>query len=146
MPTLAVRAYTDSLSYERGQTVSVHVSADAPVDIRLIRLQSSSSSDTSLDHDIDWQHAGRYPASLQQTCVGSFLLGELSRLAPPSSGTVTLGTFVWSANHSSEPVQTLLSLAEGQPFASMTATWRSSTPTKLFSYKAPGSPITNGTW
>lgn len=113
MPTLAVRAYTDSLSYERGQTVSVHVSADAPVDIRLIRLQSSSASDTSLDHNVDWQHAGRYPASLQQTCVGSFLLGELSRLAPPSSGAVTLGAFVWSANHSSEPVQTLLSLSGG---------------------------------
>lgn len=113
MSTLPVRAYTDALSYERGQSVDVHVDADGPVDIRLIRMVSSDASDLSLDSDIAWTAAGRYVATSQQTCAGSFLLGEPSAAAPASSETVSLGVFVWSADHAAVGVQTLLSLADG---------------------------------
>ncbi|MCX6398421.1 MAG: hypothetical protein NTX33_00630, partial [Propionibacteriales bacterium] len=76
MTTMPVRAYTDRLSYERGDKVSVHVQASGPVDLRLVRLLSSSAEDTSLDLDIDWSAAGTYDAGSRPTCVGSFLHGE----------------------------------------------------------------------
>ncbi|KAB2807850.1 hypothetical protein F9L07_24490 [Pimelobacter simplex] len=113
MPALPVRAYTDALSYERGRTLRLHVDATGPVDVRLIRMRSSDAADTALDSDVDWAAAGSYGAVPQETCVGSFLLGELAPSAADSTATLSLGAFVWSADHAAAPVQALVSLAEG---------------------------------
>lgn len=113
MTPLPVRAYTDAFSYERGSTVRLHVSAAGPVDVELVRMQSASAEDTSLDSPVTWSAAGTYPADMQDTCVGSFLLGELASSAPHESEVVSVGAFVWSANPAATQVQTLLSLTSG---------------------------------
>ncbi|WP_152975330.1 N,N-dimethylformamidase beta subunit family domain-containing protein [Rhodococcus rhodochrous] len=113
MTELPVRAYTDSFSYERGQSMSVHVKAGADVEVSLIRMRSSSSEDTSLDEPVPWDHAGTYAAPDSDTCVGSFLVGEPSATAPATSVTVSMGAFVWSADVASAPVQTLVALDSG---------------------------------
>lgn len=111
--TLPVRAYTDALSYERGQEIRLHVDAASPVAVRLIRMRSSDAGETQLDSDVEWSAAGTYPATTQPTCVGSFMLGEPSPAAPASSPTVTLGAFVWSQDHAAAPVQTIVALGSG---------------------------------
>ncbi|MEU0487480.1 hypothetical protein ABZ260_51085 [Streptosporangium sp. NPDC006013] len=113
MPSLPVRAYTDRLSYERGDQVSVHVSAADPVDVRLVRLISASTDEPSLDRPVDWQAAARYDASLAPTCVGSFLHGDPGPAATASHTRATLGAFVYSGDVGSAPVQSLVSLASG---------------------------------
>ncbi|MFD6061281.1 N,N-dimethylformamidase beta subunit family domain-containing protein [Rhodococcus wratislaviensis] len=113
MTELPVRAYTDSFSYERGQSVGVHVKAGADVEVSLIRMRNSSSEDTSLDEPVPWDHAGTYSASDSDTCVGSFLVGEPSATAPATSATVSMGAFIWSADVASAPVQTLVALNSG---------------------------------
>lgn len=113
MTMMPVRAYTDRLSYERGDKVSVHVQASGQVDLRLVRLLSSSAEDTSLDLDINWTAAGTYDASTRPTCVGSFLHGEPGHLGVPGSEQVTLGTFVWSGNVAAAQTQTLVALEDG---------------------------------
>ncbi|MER6175276.1 N,N-dimethylformamidase beta subunit family domain-containing protein [Streptosporangium sp. NPDC001681] len=113
MPSLPVRAYTDRLSYERGDQVSVHVSAADPVDVRLVRLISASADEPSLDRPVDWQAAARYDASLAPTCVGSFLHGDPGPAATASHTRATLGAFVYSGDVGSAPVQSLVSLASG---------------------------------
>lgn len=117
MSNLPVRAYTDALSYERGQTLRLHVDATAPVEVRLIRMRSADAGDTALDEDVIWSAAGSYDASPQETCVGSFLLGELAPSAPDSTPTLSLGAFVWSADHAASPTQALVSLAGGPTLA-----------------------------
>lgn len=111
MTDLPVRAYTDSLSYERGQTIRVQVSAEGPVDVRLTRLKGAQ--DSSLDAEIEWEHAGTYKASTQETSVGSFLRGEPSADASADSSTVSIGAFVWSASFAAERTQTLVALESG---------------------------------
>ncbi|KRB78480.1 hypothetical protein ASE01_04245 [Nocardioides sp. Root190] len=113
MTTMPVRAYTDQLSYERGDQVSVHVQAARSVDLRLVRLLSSSAEDTSLDLDIDWSAAGTYDVGTRATCVGSFLWGEPGLLGVPGSQQVTLGAFLWSGNVAASRVQTLVALEDG---------------------------------
>ncbi|WP_436698776.1 N,N-dimethylformamidase beta subunit family domain-containing protein [Nocardioides sp. BYT-33-1] len=113
MSTLPVRAYADALSYERGGVLRLHVSATGPVDVRLIRMRSADAADPALDADVAWAAAGAYDASPQETCVGSFLVGELAASAPPQSAAVSLGAFVWSTDHAAAPVQALVSLAGG---------------------------------
>ncbi|MCR1783962.1 hypothetical protein KVF89_15580 [Nocardioides carbamazepini] len=113
MSTLPVRAYADALSYERGRELRLHVDATGPVDVRLIRMRSSDAADTTLDSDVAWAAAGTYDASPQETCVGSFLIGELAPTAPTDSSALSLGAFVWSADHAAAPVQALVSLANG---------------------------------
>lgn len=110
MSALPVRAYTDRLSYERGERVSLHVDATTAVDVRLVRMRSSSSTDTSLDDEVPWQAGGTYEATAQSTCVGSFLHGQPGLDAPPASTRASLGAFVWSGNVEAAPVQTLVSL------------------------------------
>ncbi|MDQ6526114.1 hypothetical protein RB608_21025 [Nocardioides sp. LHD-245] len=117
MSTLPVRAYTDALSYERGQTLRLHVDATSPVAVRLVRMRSADAGDTALDEDVAWSAAGSYDASPQETCVGSFLLGELAPAAPDGTPTLSLGAFVWSADHAAAPVQALVSLAGGPTLA-----------------------------
>jgi N,N-dimethylformamidase len=113
MSTLPVRAYTDSLSYERGQTMSLHVDATEPVQVRLIRMRSSEAAEPSLDSDVSWDAAGTYPVGPQDTCVGSFLYGQPGQAPPRQTEAVSMGVFVWSACFQAAPVQTLLSLDEG---------------------------------
>lgn len=113
MPNLTVRAYTDRLSYERGDRLSVHAQAAGPVDVRLIRLRSSSADDTSLDQAVSWLAAGRYDATTRATCVGSFLHGTPGSLARADAPAATLGAFVWSGNVAAQPAQTLVALADG---------------------------------
>ncbi|GEL20214.1 N,N-dimethylformamidase beta subunit family domain-containing protein [Pseudonocardia asaccharolytica] len=113
MTSLPVRVYTDFLSYEQGQIIQVQVSAEGPVDISLTRLINASVQDTSLDSEIPWINAGTYDASIQETCVGSFLLGEPSADAPAQSSTISFGAFVWSGNFASASTQTLVALGDG---------------------------------
>lgn len=110
---LPVRAYTDALSYERGRTVRLHVSAAEPVDVSLVRMRSASAADTSLDAPVEWAPSGSYVATPQQTCVGSFLLGALSASVPPTPAVATIGAFVWSGDFASTDVQTLVALESG---------------------------------
>ncbi|GAA3671372.1 large subunit of N,N-dimethylformamidase [Nocardioides ginsengisoli] len=113
MRTPSVRAYTDRLSYERGDVVGVHVHADGPVDVRLVRLLSSSAADTTLDRAVDWAAAGRYDASSGPTCVGSFLQGAPGAAGRADAGAVTLGAFAWSGDVAAHRVQTLIALEDG---------------------------------
>ncbi|MYW92958.1 N,N-dimethylformamidase large subunit [Amycolatopsis rubida] len=113
MPPLPVRAYTDSLSYERGQVIQVQVSAEGPVDISLVRLVNAAADDTSLDSAIPWINAGTYDASVQETRVGSYLVGEPSAAAPDQSPTVSFGAFVWSGDFAAARTQTLVALPGG---------------------------------
>ncbi|PXY23310.1 hypothetical protein BAY59_26880 [Prauserella coralliicola] len=113
MTHLPVRAYTDSLSYERGQMIRVHVSAEGPVDISLIRLVNASADDTTLDTEVPWINAGTYDASVQETCVGSYLVGEPSAASPAQSSTVSFGAFIWSGDFAAASTQTLVALPDG---------------------------------
>src|SRR5690242_15726710 len=98
MSSLPVRAYTDSFSYERGQTIRVHVDAADSVDISLIRMRGASSEDTGLDSLVDWEHAGNYACRRQETHVGSFMTGLLDVSGHPETKALSLGAFIWSAN------------------------------------------------
>lgn len=111
MSSIPVRAYTDRLSYERGERVSVHVDADGPVEVRLVRLLSSAAADTALDSEVAWAAAGAYQATSRATCVGSFLHGEAAPAGTASA--VSLGAFVWSGSFASTAVQTVIALADG---------------------------------
>lgn len=113
MSATPVRAYTDRLSYERGDEIGVHVHAERDVDVRLVRLVSSTSDNTSLDSDITWDAAGTYPATARDACVGSFLVGGPGPSAPTHVERVAIGTFVWSDNFAAAPVQTLVALQDG---------------------------------
>lgn len=113
MAELPVRAYTDSISYERGQTINVHVSAADPVNIRLNRMRSSDAQDTTLDAEVEWAYAGTYKASAQETFVGSFLQGDLSTYAPVSTSMLSMGAFVWSSDFDSAGTQTIMALESG---------------------------------
>ncbi|WP_432990188.1 N,N-dimethylformamidase beta subunit family domain-containing protein [Dactylosporangium sp. CA-233914] len=112
MPALPVRAYTDRLSYERGDEISVHVSAEGRVGVRLVRLRSSTTTDASLDLDVAWTGEGSYSTAPQATCVGSFLFGAPASAAPSASATASLGVFVWSGNVKAAGSQTLIALED----------------------------------
>ncbi|WP_456695672.1 N,N-dimethylformamidase beta subunit family domain-containing protein [Aeromicrobium sp. P5_D10] len=109
MSSLPVRAYTDRFSYERGDRLSLHVDAAAAVDVRLVRMRSSSSTNTSLDEDVAWEASGTYDVTQQSTCVGSFLYGAPRTDAPTSAESASFGVFVWSGNVAAAPMQTLVS-------------------------------------
>jgi N,N-dimethylformamidase len=112
MTELPVRAYTSSFSYERGQTLSLHVNADGPVSVSLIRMRSSSAVDPSLDSPVEWSAAGSYASSKQETCVGSFLVGEPApRTNPPHA--MSFGAFIWSGDFSSADTQTVIAASGG---------------------------------
>lgn len=113
MSSLPVRAYTDSFSYERGQTVRVHADAADAVDISLIRMRSASSEDTGLDSPVTWEHAGSYACRRQETHVGSFMTGDLDVSAHAESKALSLGAFIWSANFAAARVQTIIGLSSG---------------------------------
>ncbi|MFI5428869.1 N,N-dimethylformamidase beta subunit family domain-containing protein [Aeromicrobium sp. UC242_57] len=109
MASLPVRAYTDRFSYERGGRLSLHVDAVGPIDVRLIRMRSSSATDTTLDDDVAWEAAGSYQVAPQATCVGSFLHGLPGIDAPSATTSLSFGAFVWSGDMAASPVQTLVS-------------------------------------
>lgn len=111
MSSIPARAYTDRLSYERGERLSVHVNSNGPVEVRLVRLLSSTATDTTLDTDVEWAAAGTYPATSRETCVGSFLQGETG--ASGTASAFTFGAFVWSGNFASTAVQTVIAIADG---------------------------------
>lgn len=110
MSALPIRAYTDRFSYERGERVSLHVDAAHAVNVHLVRMRSSSATETALDNDVEWEAAGSYEASQQPTCVGSFLYGLPGAAAPTAATRASVGVFVWSPNVTTAPVQTLISV------------------------------------
>jgi len=99
MTELPVRAYSDRLSYQPGDPVSLSIDAvGTSVDVSMIRMLNADNDNTDLDQPVDWAGAGTYPVSRQQTCVGSFLIGPTTSDAPKTADAVTLGAFLWSAD------------------------------------------------
>lgn len=107
--TTAARAYTDRLSYERGDRVTLHV--DAPDDVARVslhRLLDSIGGPSSRDRDVvvDLPPVRVRP---QDTAVGSYLVGQPRPGASSSALQVTLGAFVWFGRCAAD-VQTVVDL------------------------------------
>ncbi|WAM19566.1 N,N-dimethylformamidase beta subunit family domain-containing protein [Rhodococcus sp. JS3073] len=109
MNALPVRAYTDKLSYEAGDGLTLHVdTCSESVDVRLVRMLDSGSSNSDLDYNVPWSAAGTYHASSQLSCVGSFMSGDVSQTSTTDEVQFTLGAYVWSSNFDSPHRQTII--------------------------------------
>jgi len=110
MPALPIRAYTDKLSYEAGEQISVHVSSTVgPVSIGLTRLLNCHSHETDLDFDVEWSAAGTYPAHEQQTLVGSCAHATISPARVTTPSEVTVGAFIWSGGFTGAEAEAIIS-------------------------------------
>lgn len=111
MSALPVRAYVDRVSYEAGDTLSLHVDAGGDtVSVTMVEMVDSLERENSRDRPVVWAAAGDYPTAPQAHRVGSFATGATGSLGRESHRSVTLGAMVWSPRYHQDEDQVLVSL------------------------------------
>ena len=99
MPRLRLRGYTDTPSYEPGQSVKVHVSADDPgsYTAELVRLQNGDphpGGPGPREEVVDNPSNGSYPARWQRTQSGGYVQVPDAENVLAPSGSFSVHAFV----------------------------------------------------
>ncbi len=91
--SLDLLGYTDRFSYHPGDDMSLMVRGDGLVEIDLVHLTTGPQVEDREPEVIPWTPSGRYLATPQDTCVGSFLVADCHGLQAPDH--LTLTVMIW---------------------------------------------------
>ncbi len=108
-----ISAYTDELSYRAGGTVRLFASGPAgPADVQLVRLVRGLGGHAAEADSVHWDSAGEVRLDQHPSCLGSFMLGDLS--VPDDPAGLTIGLHLWMPRPESEADQVVAEITDGE--------------------------------